>query len=70
MGSTSIDMSNWSIEKKKEMLGAAKRVQSKMIEEIGVISKNMLDKQQELEHANRNILWLENEIKNYEELTK
>ena len=62
MGSASVDMSNWSIEKKKEALENLKERKGVLIAAIGDIADDLKEKSDELYQIDRGMLWLEKEI--------
>ena len=62
MGSDSVDMSNWSIEKKKEALENLKERKGVLIAAIGDIADDLKEKSDELYQIDHGMLWLEKEI--------
>ena len=66
MGSTSVDMSNWNIEKKKEALEKAKERKGILIAAIGDIADELKEKSEELNQLNLNVPWLEKKIQEHE----
>ena len=62
MGSASVDMSNWSIEKKKEALENLKERKGVLIAAIGDIADDLKEKSDEPYQIDHGMLWLEKEI--------